>query len=228
MIYLYCGEDAKSKRASYEKFLSSSVLNSEVLFINRNNFDRTQIESLYSGASLFSPLSSIFLEGVLEYEETRDFVLEKLDKIGESANHFLFLESKLGKPILDAFKKVGDSLAGRFYVDHLFPFTLGEMREIEFKNKIAQLLERSGFPEPLLTKNPEDADRWRSLYTDSLLGQDVLEFQDIEKVNAIRQVYQLLKNRIGQFLCHILFPLFQNNRTLLDLEGVPELYNPLP
>ncbi len=58
-------------------------------------------------------------------------------------------------------------------------------------------MERSGFPEPLLATNILDVDRWRNLYTESLLGQDVLEFQDIDKVNAIRQVYQLLKSKVG-------------------------------
>jgi len=107
-----------------------------------------------------------------------------------------------GSARMDAFKKVGDSLAGRFYVHHLFPFTLAEMEGIKFDNSMSLLMERSGFPEPLLASSVDDAARWRSLYTDSLLGQDVLEFQDIDKVNAIRQVYQLLKNKIGSPLSY--------------------------
>jgi predicted AAA+ superfamily ATPase len=34
-------------------------------------------------------------------------------------------------------------------------------------------------------------------YTDTLLRQDVLEFEEIEKVNAIRQVYTLLASKVG-------------------------------
>ena len=33
-----------------------------------------------------------------------------------------------GSARMDAFKKVGDSLAGRFYVHHLLPFTLAEIK----------------------------------------------------------------------------------------------------
>jgi len=102
-----------------------------------------------------------------------------------------------GSARMDAFKKVGDSLAGRFFVHHLFPFTIAELKGSYLKNTVSLLMERSGFPEPLLASNTEDVDRWRNLYTESLLGQDVLEFQDIDKVNAIRQVYQLLKNKVG-------------------------------
>lgn len=102
-----------------------------------------------------------------------------------------------GSARMDAFKKVGDSLAGRFYIHHLFPFTLAELKDSDLKNMANLLMERSGFPEPLLATNDEDINRWRSLYTESLLGQDVLEFQDIDKINAIRLVYQSLKNKVG-------------------------------
>ncbi|MFH1192352.1 MAG: hypothetical protein V1655_02660, partial [bacterium] len=78
---------------------------SETFFINRNDFNPVQIESFYSGASLFSTLSAIVFQNVLEYEETRDFVLDKLKLMRESNNSFIFLEGKLNKIILDAFKK---------------------------------------------------------------------------------------------------------------------------
>jgi len=102
-----------------------------------------------------------------------------------------------GSARMEAFKKVGDSLAGRFYVHHLFPFTVAELDGNGLTNVTSLLMERSGFPEPLLASDNEEANRWRNLYTDSLLGQDVLEFQDIDKVNAIRLVYQSLKNKVG-------------------------------
>ena len=106
MIHLFTGDDAKNKRIVYEKFVKSIPKSTEVLFINRNNFDETQIESLYSGAGLFFSLSAVIFEGVLEREETRDFILEKLALMGESKNTFVFLEGKLLKPILDIFKKI--------------------------------------------------------------------------------------------------------------------------
>lgn len=102
-----------------------------------------------------------------------------------------------GSARLDAFKKVGDSLAGRFYVHHLLPFTLSELKNVGSDISQDQLLSRSGFPEPLLSEEINEISRWRSLYTESLLGQDVLEFQDIDRVNAIRQIFQSLKNRVG-------------------------------
>jgi len=106
MIYLYTGDDTKNKLLAYEKFIKSLSKGQECFFVSRNNFNSTQIESLYSGASLFSPLSTMIFQGIFEYEETRDFILEKLKLMGESVNSFVFLEGKLNKPILDAFKKI--------------------------------------------------------------------------------------------------------------------------
>lgn len=74
--------------------------------MSRNQFDPVQVESFYSGSSLFFPLSAVVFQNILDREETRDFVLEKLELMGESANSFIFLEGKLNKPVLDAFKKV--------------------------------------------------------------------------------------------------------------------------
>jgi hypothetical protein len=111
MIYLFAGDDTKNKLASYEKFIKSLPAqaempkNTETFFVSRNNFDKTQIESFYSGASLFAPKSVIIFSDVFEHQETRDFLLEKLKLIGESNSHFVFLEGKLTKPTLDAFKK---------------------------------------------------------------------------------------------------------------------------
>jgi len=112
MLYLFSGDDSKNKILNYEKFIKSlsvqsGVPPSEIFFINRNDFNPVQIESFYSGSSLFSSLSMIVFQNVLEYEETRIFVLDKLKLMGESNNSFIFLEGKLNKPILDAFKKVG-------------------------------------------------------------------------------------------------------------------------
>ena len=104
MIYLFSGDDAKNKILNYEKFLKASSVDVETFSISRNNFDQMQIESLYSGSSLFSPKSLVVFSNIFEYEETRDFILEKLELMGKSDNIFVFLEGKLNKPILDAFR----------------------------------------------------------------------------------------------------------------------------
>jgi hypothetical protein len=64
-----------------------------------------EIESFYSGGGLFFSKCVVNFSNILEREETKDFVLDKLEQMRDSQNYFLFLEGKLNKAILDAFKK---------------------------------------------------------------------------------------------------------------------------
>ena len=77
----------------------------EVFFIGKNDFDQTQAESFYSGSGLFFAKCTVFFENIFEKEETLDFILKKLELMSQSQNDFVFLEGKLNKPVLDAFKK---------------------------------------------------------------------------------------------------------------------------
>ena len=104
MIYLFSGDDVKNKHLTYEKFIKSISQDREIFFVNRNDFNKNQIESLYSGSGLFFQDCIVVFQDVFEREEIREFILEKLDLIGKSGTTFVFLEGKLSKLILDAFK----------------------------------------------------------------------------------------------------------------------------
>ena len=110
MIYLFWGDDTKNKLSSYEKFIKSIPTGTETFFVSQNNFDRAQIESFYSGAGLFFSKCVVVLSNIFEREETQDFILEKLQLMGQSDSSFIFLEGKLNKSILNAFKKARTEL----------------------------------------------------------------------------------------------------------------------
>lgn len=106
MLYLFSGDDVENKIINYEKFIKSIPKGTEIFFINRNDFNKDQIESFYSSLALFSNFSAIIFSDIFEYEEIRNFILDKLKLMEESPNSFVFLEGKLNKIILDTFKKV--------------------------------------------------------------------------------------------------------------------------
>jgi len=58
-------------------------------------------------------------------------------------------------------------------------------------------LARGGFPEPFLSETLIDANRWRLQYVDSLLREDILDFENIQNVKAIRLMFELLRERVG-------------------------------
>ena len=105
MIYLFCGDDSKNKYENYEKFIKTLPVGIESFFIGKNDFDPVQTESFYSGSGLFFTKCAVVFTNIFEKEETLNFILNKLTLLGESPNTFVFLEGKLNKPVLDAFKK---------------------------------------------------------------------------------------------------------------------------
>lgn len=109
MLYLFAGDDSQKKLASYEAFLKTQTKvgegTSETFFINKNDFDPAQVESFYFGSSLFSAQSTVVFRDILADDEASEFILPRLKAMAESGNVFIFVEGKLNKPVLDAFKK---------------------------------------------------------------------------------------------------------------------------
>ncbi|HEY4254798.1 MAG TPA: ATP-binding protein [Chlamydiales bacterium] len=102
-----------------------------------------------------------------------------------------------GSARLEIFRQVGDSLAGRYFLHRLLPFSPAECKKIRAPYTIDRFLERGGFPEPFLTEDLVDANRWRRQYVDSLLREDVLNFDNIQNLNALRLTFELLRKRVG-------------------------------
>ena len=105
MIYLFAGDDFEKKKKALDIFLRPAKNDIETIFIDKQDFDPMHLESLYSGESLFASETRIVLTGVLDKEESRNFILEHLPDMAISKNTFIFSDGKLKKPILDDFKK---------------------------------------------------------------------------------------------------------------------------
>ncbi len=105
MIYLFAGEDTKKKISAYENFLKSQPKGEEVFNIDRKDFDQMAVESLYSGNGLFFSKCRVIFNNVFESEEVKSFLIKNLSKMFDSANTFIFLEGKINKATMDAFKE---------------------------------------------------------------------------------------------------------------------------
>ena len=102
-----------------------------------------------------------------------------------------------GSARLDTFRKSGDSLAGRFFLHHLLPFSLSELNASKTSYPIERFIQRGGFPEPFLASRQQDADRWRSQYTEGLIRYDILDFEQVHNFQAIQMVLDLLRRKVG-------------------------------
>ena len=113
-----------------------------------------------------------------------------------------------GSARMDTFRQSGESLAGRFYSLRLHPLSVREWCEHAPQDlhggqrptpeeALARLLERGGFPEPMLDTERQGADRWRRQYIDGLVREDVLEFSRIQQLTSMRLFVDLLRHRVG-------------------------------
>ncbi len=106
-----------------------------------------------------------------------------------------------GSSRLEAFRQTGDSLAGRFFRHRLGPLTLAEIDDVGPAD-LERLLERGGFPEPYLSEDLVEADRWRLQYIDGLIRTDILNFEKIHDFKAMQLTLELMRERVGSPLSY--------------------------
>jgi predicted AAA+ superfamily ATPase len=144
--------------------------------------------------------------------ETELVILDELHKMKNWKNYLKGLydtkrpELKIlvtGSARMETFRKSGDSLAGRFFVHHLLPLSLSELKEEKIPEKMSLLIERSGFPEPFLAETNEEAKRWRKFYTDSLVREDIMNFDNVSDWRALYDVFEILRHSVGAPISYV-------------------------
>lgn len=105
-----------------------------------------------------------------------------------------------GSARMDTFRQSGQSLAGRYFAYRLHPVSVREWCEQQGGDDeaaLTRLLERGGFPEPLLADDPAWAERWRAQYATDLIREDVLEFSRVQELGSMRLFVDVLRERVG-------------------------------
>ncbi len=168
-----------------------------------------------------------FFTAVSRRDSTRPFIIfDEIHKFRDWKNYlkgvydqfsgeYQFLISGSGR--LDLYQKGGDSLAGRYFLFHLFPFTMAEISDANrslsdfTKNPLdinmkdskkreenwRQLSELSGFPEPFLSGRKTTYRRWSNTYSRQLIREDIRDLTEIKSVGDVETLYTLLPSKIG-------------------------------
>ena len=106
-----------------------------------------------------------------------------------------------GSAKLDTYRKVGDSLAGRFFQYRLHPLDLKEIQLVlqptDMGAVLDQLLLIGGFPEPFLEGSERFYKRWKRSHLDIILRQDLVDLENINQIQAIETLIELLRSRVG-------------------------------
>ncbi len=174
---------AKSLMKEYDYF---NFDNSEHrLALNERSWDRKKPLVIFDELHKM-PEWKTFLKGIFDVEGTTPAIL-----VTKSAR-------------LDAFRKVGDSLAGRFFSYRLHPFDVKEASSLmEPAEALSRLLTVGGFPEPFLENDPVFYARWKKTHIDVILRQDLLDLSVIQDILAVETLIELLRGRVGSPISYV-------------------------
>ena len=144
-----------------------------------------------------------------------------------------------GSAKLDIHRKLGDSLAGRYFQYRIHPLDICELHQLakfqkaDPKKTLTQLLKCSGFPEPFLEGNEKFYNMWKKTHMDVMLKQDMLE-EGMRDIRGMETLVSLLKNRVGSPLSYLSLSrdLQRNDKTvknwLTSLENIYVVFKLTP
>jgi len=102
-----------------------------------------------------------------------------------------------GSARMDAFKKGGDSMAGRYIGFRLHPLSLKELNMGAKKDLLKQMIKLGPFPEPFLKSREVFSKVWRKNHLDLILKEDLLDLGKVVQLKKIAILVQLLSERVG-------------------------------
>ena len=105
-----------------------------------------------------------------------------------------------GSAKLDAFRKTGDSLAGRHFQFMLHPLDVKEAADntdLEPDEIFRRLMTVGGFPEPFLDGGEGYYNRWKRSHIDLILKEDLLTLTAVRDIQMIETLIEMLRSRVG-------------------------------
>ena len=105
-----------------------------------------------------------------------------------------------GSARLAAFKRTGDSLAGRYFHFRLHPIDLKEAvvhAGLATTDAFERLLRVGGFPEPFLRGSERWYRRWRRSHVDAILREEMLTLSAVRDIQSIETLIEMLRHRVG-------------------------------
>lgn len=110
-----------------------------------------------------------------------------------------------GSARLDTHRKVGDSMAGRYFQYRLMPLCLKELSQNKFQNpekNLNNLLKLSGFPEPFFSDSESFYKKWRKTHLDIIIRQDIAEIETIKRISDLEFLIELMKTKVGSTISY--------------------------
>lgn len=105
-----------------------------------------------------------------------------------------------GSAKFSAFRKTGDSLAGRYFQFRLHPLDFKEASDntdLDLNEVFRRLMTVGGFPEPFLNGSQRYYNRWKRSHIDLILKEDLVTLTAVRDIQSIETLIELLRSRVG-------------------------------
>lgn len=176
--------------------LSKSLLE-DFLYLNYDNvFDRKQIHK----SDIPFGKSNVILDELHKMKGWKKWLKGHYD-VRAHKNALIVT----GSARIDTYKKVGDSLAGRYFQFSLFPLDVKELVEqkiTDSQTALDNLFKLGGFPEPYLSGSEREYKRWRQSHLQIILKQDLVETDTVSNIKSIELLTELMTERVGSTLSY--------------------------
>ncbi|MEO5968982.1 MAG: ATP-binding protein [Bdellovibrionia bacterium] len=111
-----------------------------------------------------------------------------------------------GSARLDIARKMGDSLAGRYFSMRLNPLDLKELCQNKSKNSLEEdykkLISLSGFPEPFFEGSERFYNLWKKTHSDIIVRQDLVSLEAVRDIDGIELLIEQLSTRVGSTISY--------------------------
>lgn len=153
----------------------------------------------------------IIFDELHKYPDWKNYLKSVFDRDKEN---YKFIVSGSGR--LDIYQKGGDSLAGRYLLFYLWPFTIAELAgnnltpdqfisdpvaiyPISNDTRVIweDLRKFSGFPDPYLNRDEHYYRIWSNTYQKQLLREDIRDIASLKSAERIELLFSLLPSKVG-------------------------------
>jgi len=121
-----------------------------------------------------------------------------------------------GSSRMDAYRRGGDSLMGRYFHYRMHPFSVAEILHQDLpdakrivrppqKVKAADfeaLWRHGGYPEPFLKRDMRFSRRWQSLRVEQLVREDIRDLTQVQQIDQLEMLVKLLTSRSAHQLIY--------------------------
>ncbi len=159
------------------------------------NFDNREDRKMISDKSWDRKKEYIILDEIHKKKNWKTWLKGIYDKEGLSPGLVVTGSARMG-----TYKKMGDSLAGRFFHYKLHPFDIKEIinyQKINGEQAFKRLMRFGGFPEPFLKNDKSFYGKWKKTHLDMIIKEDIISLERIKTIQSIETLVQLLRDRVG-------------------------------